>query len=126
MATKNEISNVKKLPVGKHQRMVLDETAIAAARRSLDQGAVTPGYGLYPPPYIRGATGCNTALQPAWCAETGSQSAHRPRRVGVVHSYHGRWLRDVGPRGQQRPRRASLACAGSHGAPSADSESWPS
>ena len=45
MATKNEISNVKKLPVSKQQRMVLDETALAAARRSLDQGAVTPGYG---------------------------------------------------------------------------------
>ena len=45
MATKNETSNVKKRPVGKHQRMVLDEAALAAARRSLDQGAVTPGYG---------------------------------------------------------------------------------
>jgi bacterioferritin len=45
MATKNETNNVKQLPVGESQRMVLDETAIDAARRSLDQGAVTPNYG---------------------------------------------------------------------------------
>jgi bacterioferritin len=45
MATKNENSNVKQLPVAEPQRMVLDETAIDAARRSLDQGAVTPHYG---------------------------------------------------------------------------------
>ena len=45
MATKNESSNVKQLPVTEPQRMVLDETAIDAARHSLDQGAVTPNYG---------------------------------------------------------------------------------
>lgn len=45
MATKNETSNVKQLPVGEPHRMVLDEAAIDAARHSLDQGAVTPSYG---------------------------------------------------------------------------------
>ena len=45
MATKNETSNVKQMPLPEPQRMVLDETAIDAARRSLDQGAVTPNYG---------------------------------------------------------------------------------
>lgn len=44
MAAKNETTNVKQLPLGE-QRMVLDEAAIDAARRSLDQGAVTPNYG---------------------------------------------------------------------------------
>ena len=45
MPTKNESSNVKKLLLADFPRMVLDETAIDAARRSLDQGAVTPSYG---------------------------------------------------------------------------------
>ena len=45
MATKNETSNVKQLAVAEPQGMVLDEAAIDAARRSLDQGAVTPNYG---------------------------------------------------------------------------------
>ena len=45
MAPKNESSNIKHLAVAGHQRMVLDEAAIDAARRSLDQGAVTPSYG---------------------------------------------------------------------------------
>ena len=45
MATKIESGNVKQLPLAAPQRMVLDEAAIDAARRSLDQGAVTPNYG---------------------------------------------------------------------------------
>lgn len=45
MVVKNENTNVKHLPVGEHERMVLNEAAIDAARRSLDQGAVTPSYG---------------------------------------------------------------------------------
>ena len=45
MSHKNETSNIKQLPVGEHQRMVLDETALEAARHSLDQGAVTPAAG---------------------------------------------------------------------------------
>ena len=45
MVTKNDSSNIKHLPVAEHQRMVLDEASIDAARRSLDQGAVTPSYG---------------------------------------------------------------------------------
>ena len=45
MALKTEPTNVKQLPVGAHQRMVLDMKAIEAAKRSLDQGAVTPNYG---------------------------------------------------------------------------------
>ena len=45
MPTKIESSNVKKLLLADFPRMVLDETAIDAARRSLDQGAVTPSYG---------------------------------------------------------------------------------
>ena len=45
MASKNDSSNVKQLPVAEPPRMILDEAAIDAARRSLDQGAVTPNYG---------------------------------------------------------------------------------
>ena len=45
MAHKIESSNVQQLPVGEHQRMVLDETALAAARTSLKKGAVTPASG---------------------------------------------------------------------------------
>lgn len=45
MAAQNESSKLKLLPVGEHQKMVLDEAALDAARRSLDQGAVTPSYG---------------------------------------------------------------------------------
>ena len=45
MVATNEPSNVKQLPVAEPERMVLDEAAIDAARRSLDQGAVTPHYG---------------------------------------------------------------------------------
>ena len=48
MAAKREPSNVKPLPTAaaeRNQHMQLDEAAIDAARRSLDQGAVTPSYG---------------------------------------------------------------------------------
>ncbi len=44
MVVKTEPTNVKQLASVEH-RMVLDEAAIDAARRSLDQGAVTPNYG---------------------------------------------------------------------------------
>jgi len=48
MAAKHEPSNLKALPVAdpaRTERMQLDEAAIDAARRGLDQGAVTPSYG---------------------------------------------------------------------------------
>jgi len=45
MAAKQAPSNVKPLPVADDAPMRLDEAAIDAARRSLDQGAVTPSYG---------------------------------------------------------------------------------
>lgn len=45
MAAKTEPTNVKQLPIVDTERMVLDEAAIDAARRSLDQGAMTPSYG---------------------------------------------------------------------------------
>jgi len=45
MAAKHQHSNVKPLPLVDQEPMVLDEAAIDAARRSLDQGAVTPSYG---------------------------------------------------------------------------------
>jgi bacterioferritin len=45
MTVKNTPSNVKTLPVADAKPMQLDQTAIDAARRSLDQGAVTPNYG---------------------------------------------------------------------------------
>lgn len=45
MPHKSESSNVQQLPVGEHQRLVLDETALAAARTSLIKGAVTPASG---------------------------------------------------------------------------------
>ena len=47
MAAKIEPINVKQ-PAADGERMVLDEAAIDAARRSLDQGAVTPSYGPGP------------------------------------------------------------------------------
>ena len=40
-----EPSNVKPLPVAERKPMALDMAAVDAARRSLDQGAVTPSYG---------------------------------------------------------------------------------
>ena len=45
MTPTTDTNNVKQLPVGTPPRMVLNETAIDAARHSLDQGAVTPSYG---------------------------------------------------------------------------------
>ena len=45
MSEKNASTNVKQLPATEYPRMVLDEVAINAARRSLDHGAVTPSYG---------------------------------------------------------------------------------
>jgi bacterioferritin len=45
MAAKQAPSNVQSLPVADAAPMKLDEAAIDAARRSLDQGAVTPNYG---------------------------------------------------------------------------------
>jgi len=45
MAANKQVSNVNPLPVPERQPMLLDDAAIDAARRSLDQGAVTPNYG---------------------------------------------------------------------------------
>ena len=45
MAHKHEPSNITALPVADAKPMRLNEAAIDAARRSLDQGAVTPSYG---------------------------------------------------------------------------------
>ena len=46
MSDSKKPSNLKQLvPVGEPEHMVLDEAAIDAARRSLDQGAVTPNSG---------------------------------------------------------------------------------
>ena len=45
MSAPRTTQKVKQLPLPGHEPMVLDEAAIDAARRSLDQGAVTPGYG---------------------------------------------------------------------------------
>ena len=45
MSSKKDLSNVKQLPVAEHPRMVLDQSGLEAARRSLEQGAVTPSYG---------------------------------------------------------------------------------
>ena len=38
-------TSVTPLPVAKNERLVLNDDALAAAKRSLDQGAVTPSYG---------------------------------------------------------------------------------
>lgn len=45
MDAKIDPTKSKSPAAGGHERMVLDEAAIDAARRNLDQGAVTPGYG---------------------------------------------------------------------------------
>jgi bacterioferritin len=45
MSKKSEHSNVKLLPVGDSQPMALNIEALHAAKRSLDQGAVTPSFG---------------------------------------------------------------------------------
>lgn len=45
MSITKEPSNIKHLPLSDQPRMALDLVAIDAARRSLEQGAVTPSYG---------------------------------------------------------------------------------
>ena len=45
MSDNKKPTNAKQLEASDTGPMVLDEAAIDAARRSLDQGAVTPGYG---------------------------------------------------------------------------------
>ena len=45
MSAKNKPDNVTPLPTATHQRLALDEHGLTAAKRSLDQGAVTPSYG---------------------------------------------------------------------------------
>jgi bacterioferritin len=45
MVARNEPTNVKQDAVSDHKPMALDTAAIDAARRSLDQGAITPHYG---------------------------------------------------------------------------------
>jgi len=45
MSSKNTPANVTPLPVNKGERLMLDEAGLEAAKRSLDQGAVTPSYG---------------------------------------------------------------------------------
>ena len=45
MNTKKETASVTQLPVAKAERLVLNEDGLNAAKRSLDQGAVTPSYG---------------------------------------------------------------------------------
>jgi bacterioferritin len=45
MSTHTENGKVKQLSIAGHAPMALDEAALEAARRSLDQGAMTPSYG---------------------------------------------------------------------------------
>jgi bacterioferritin len=45
MSTKKQSDNVTPLPVAKAERLVLNEDGLNAAKKSLDQGAVTPSYG---------------------------------------------------------------------------------
>jgi bacterioferritin len=45
MSVKNKSDNVTTLPFATHEQLVLDDTGLADARCSLDQGAVTPSYG---------------------------------------------------------------------------------
>lgn len=42
---KKETASITQLPVGKTERLLLNDEALEAAKRSLDQGAVTPSYG---------------------------------------------------------------------------------
>lgn len=42
---KKETASITQLPVGKTGRLLLNDEALEAAKRSLDQGAVTPSYG---------------------------------------------------------------------------------
>jgi bacterioferritin len=45
MSLNKKADNVTKMPVDKIERLTLDEGGLDAAKRSLDQGAVTPSYG---------------------------------------------------------------------------------
>jgi bacterioferritin len=45
MNQSNPQANLKQLSIADHEPMQLDEAAIEAAKRSLDQAAVTPSYG---------------------------------------------------------------------------------
>src|ERR1700704_505968 len=45
MSVKNKSDNVTTLPVAMHERLVIDDAGLQAAKRSLDQGAITPSYG---------------------------------------------------------------------------------
>lgn len=45
MSAKKESASITQLPVTKTEHLVLDENGLNAAKRSLDQGAVTPSYG---------------------------------------------------------------------------------
>lgn len=45
MTDKKPLGNVTALPVHPGERLVLDESGLNAAKRSLDQGAVVPSYG---------------------------------------------------------------------------------
>ena len=45
MSAKNKPDNVTTLPTAAHERLSLDEHGLEAAKRSLDQGAVSPSYG---------------------------------------------------------------------------------
>src|SRR5450432_63178 len=45
MSAKKEPNNVTPLPIGKEERLALNESGLEAAKRSLDEGAVTPSYG---------------------------------------------------------------------------------
>ena len=45
MSNKKETASITQLPVAKNERLVLNDEGLEAAKRSLDQGAVTPSYG---------------------------------------------------------------------------------
>jgi bacterioferritin len=53
MAAKHQSSHIKALPTTSGSPMQLDDVSLDAARRSLDQGAVTPGYGPWREDVIR-------------------------------------------------------------------------
>ena len=53
MNAKNDGTNVTKLPVSDESRLVLDQVALDAAKRSLEDGAVTPSYGPWREDIIR-------------------------------------------------------------------------
>jgi bacterioferritin len=45
MSAKEQSDNVTTLPMATHDRLVLDDDALAGAKRSLEDGTVTPSYG---------------------------------------------------------------------------------